>query len=126
MEGATKASYADLERIHMKPFIDCLAQGVSTIMTSYTSWNGVRMHGHHFLLTNILKQKLGFQLPSSTYFLKSGIGYYFQYFMKKRRLKASTNLTVFMGMMLFNSLREGHLKKNDFKRVSTGNAQRAM
>ncbi|KAF8396891.1 hypothetical protein HHK36_018526 [Tetracentron sinense] len=61
MEGDTKSSFADLERIHMRPYLDCLAQGVSTIMASYTSWNGVRLHGHHFLLTNILKEKLGFK-----------------------------------------------------------------
>ncbi|KAF8396892.1 hypothetical protein HHK36_018527 [Tetracentron sinense] len=61
MEGDTKSSFTDLERIHMRPFLDCLAQGVSTIMVSYNSWNGVRMHGHHFLLTNILKEKLGFK-----------------------------------------------------------------
>ncbi|KAL4606147.1 hypothetical protein ACB092_09G081400 [Castanea dentata] len=61
MEGDTVSSFEDLERIHMKPYLHCLAQGVSTIMPSYTSWNGTRMHGHRFLLTDILKEKLGFK-----------------------------------------------------------------
>ncbi|XP_050243848.1 uncharacterized protein LOC126692322 isoform X9 [Quercus robur] len=60
MEGNTVSSFEDL-RIHMKPYLHCLAQGVSTIMPSYTSWNGTRMHGHRFLLTDILKEKLGFK-----------------------------------------------------------------
>ncbi|XP_065628060.1 uncharacterized protein LOC112018089 isoform X1 [Quercus suber] len=61
MEGNTVSSFEDLGRIHMKPYLDCLAHGVSTIMPSYTSWNGTRMHGHRFLLTDILKEKLGFK-----------------------------------------------------------------
>ena len=62
MEGDTVSSFEDLEKIHMKPYLHCLAQGVSTIMPSYTSWNGTRMHGHRFLLTDILKEKLGFKV----------------------------------------------------------------
>ena len=46
----------------MKPYLHCLAQGVSTIMPSYTSWNGTRMHGQRFLLTDILKEKLAFKV----------------------------------------------------------------
>ena len=62
MEGDTVSSFEDLEKIHMKPYLGCLAYGVSTIMPSYTSWNGTRMHGHRFLLTDILKEKLGFKV----------------------------------------------------------------
>lgn len=46
----------------MAPYFDCLAQGVSTIMASYSSWNGVPLHASHFLLTEILKEKLGFKV----------------------------------------------------------------
>lgn len=56
------SSYDDLERIHMRPYLDCISQGVSTIMVSYNSWNGQRLHGHSFLLTEILKDKLGFRV----------------------------------------------------------------
>ncbi|XP_061358056.1 uncharacterized protein LOC133302315 isoform X1 [Gastrolobium bilobum] len=60
-EGNTVLSYEDLERIHMAPYLDCISQGVSTIMASYSSWNGRKLHADHFLLTEILKEKLGFK-----------------------------------------------------------------
>ncbi|CAL0335021.1 unnamed protein product [Lupinus luteus] len=60
-EGDTVLSYEELEKIHMTPYLDCISQGVSTIMASYSSWNGHKLHGDHFLLTEILKEKLGFK-----------------------------------------------------------------
>ncbi|KAI3407202.1 Beta-glucosidase [Psidium guajava] len=60
-EGNTITSYEDLERIHMAPYLDCISQGVSTVMASYSSWNGRRLHSDHFLITEVLKNKLGFQ-----------------------------------------------------------------
>ncbi|GMP89586.1 hypothetical protein CsSME_00041095 [Camellia sinensis var. sinensis] len=60
-EGNTLASYDDLERIHMAAYLDCISQGVCTVMASFSSWNGTKMHSHHFLLTQILKDKLGFK-----------------------------------------------------------------
>jgi len=53
----------------MAPYVDCIAQGVSTIMVSYSSWNGVKLHGHRFLITEILKEKLGFKVD----FLKTDL-----------------------------------------------------
>ncbi|XP_022150942.1 uncharacterized protein LOC111018971 [Momordica charantia] len=60
-EGNTISSYDDLERIHMAPYLDCIAQGVSTVMASYSSWNGRPLHADRFLLTEVLKNKLGFK-----------------------------------------------------------------
>ncbi|KDP46532.1 hypothetical protein JCGZ_08504 [Jatropha curcas] len=60
-EGNTILPYEALERIHMAPYLDCITQGVSTIMASYSSWNGSRLHADRFLLTEVLKNKLGFQ-----------------------------------------------------------------
>ncbi|PPD87441.1 hypothetical protein GOBAR_DD15608 [Gossypium barbadense] len=60
-EGNTISSYDELESIHMAPYLDCLYKGVSTVMASYSSWNGCKLHAHHFLLTEILKGKLGFK-----------------------------------------------------------------
>ncbi|KAM7256261.1 hypothetical protein ACFE04_012002 [Oxalis oulophora] len=60
-EGNTIASYDDLERIHMAPYLDCISHGVSTIMASYSSWNNRKMHEDRFLLTEVLKEKLGFK-----------------------------------------------------------------
>ncbi|KAK3442038.1 hypothetical protein EUGRSUZ_B02276 [Eucalyptus grandis] len=60
-EGNTVTSYEDLERIHMAPYLDCISQGVCTVMASYSSWNGRRLHSDYFLLTEVLKDKLGFK-----------------------------------------------------------------
>ncbi|XP_057534405.1 uncharacterized protein LOC130812812 isoform X3 [Amaranthus tricolor] len=60
-EGNTISSYEDLERIHMAPYLDCISQGVCAVMASYSSWNGRKLHGDRFLLTEILKDKLGFK-----------------------------------------------------------------
>ncbi|XWS28727.1 hypothetical protein CRYUN_Cryun25bG0096100 [Craigia yunnanensis] len=60
-EGNTISSYDDLERIHMAPYLDCISQGVSTVMASYSSWNGHKLHADRFLLTEILKDRLGFK-----------------------------------------------------------------
>lgn len=63
-EGNAILSYDGLERIHMAPYLDCISQGVCTIMASYSRWNGVPLHASHFLLTQILKEKLGFKVSS--------------------------------------------------------------
>ena len=34
--------------------------GVQTVMVSYNSWNGLKVHGHQHLLTDVLKQRMGF------------------------------------------------------------------
>ncbi|CAH8382087.1 unnamed protein product [Eruca vesicaria subsp. sativa] len=60
-EGNTTVSYEELERIHLAPYLKCIAQGVSTVMASYSSWNGSKLHSDYFLLTEVLKQKLGFK-----------------------------------------------------------------
>ncbi|CAH8350690.1 unnamed protein product [Eruca vesicaria subsp. sativa] len=60
-EGNTIVSFEELERVHIPPYLNCLAQGVSTVMASYSSWNGSKLHSDYFLLTEVLKQKLGFK-----------------------------------------------------------------
>lgn len=65
-EGNTVISYKELRDIHMLPFYDALAYGVSTVMISYSSWNGVKMSANGDLITTLLKQKLGFQVLAVT------------------------------------------------------------
>src|ERR1044072_9616950 len=45
----------------MQGYISAIRAGVGTIMPSYSSWNGVKCSGSKRLLTEILKQELGFQ-----------------------------------------------------------------
>ena len=47
--------------IHMPPYYNSIIRGVSTVMVSYSSWNGVKMHANHHLITDFLKNKLRFR-----------------------------------------------------------------
>ncbi|XP_048324315.2 uncharacterized protein LOC107410850 isoform X1 [Ziziphus jujuba] len=59
-EGNAEISESELTGIHIKPYVDCISKGVSIIMPSYSSWNGRKLHEDYYLLTEILKNKLGF------------------------------------------------------------------
>jgi beta-glucosidase len=58
--GDTAVSEADLLRIHGAGYVAAIAAGVQTVMASYNSWNGLKVHGHQHLLTNVLKKQMGF------------------------------------------------------------------
>jgi len=60
-QGDTRISEAELRAIHLPPFKEAVERGVATVMTSYSSWNGVKMHGNQFLVTDVLKKELGFK-----------------------------------------------------------------
>ncbi|HEU4735031.1 MAG TPA: glycoside hydrolase family 3 N-terminal domain-containing protein [Kofleriaceae bacterium] len=59
-QGNTELSEADLRAIHLPPFQAAVQRGVGAVMISYSSWNGVKMHGNQFLITQVLKGELGF------------------------------------------------------------------
>jgi beta-glucosidase len=59
-QGETTLPEADLRSIHIAPYLPAIESGVLTVMASYNSWNGVRAHGNRRLLTEILKEELGF------------------------------------------------------------------
>uniref|UniRef100_A0ACD5XC48 Uncharacterized protein n=1 Tax=Avena sativa TaxID=4498 RepID=A0ACD5XC48_AVESA len=60
-EGNTIIDERGLMKIHMPAYFNSIIRGVSTIMVSYNSWNGNKMHGNHFLITDFLKNKLKFR-----------------------------------------------------------------
>ncbi|KAL0410239.1 UNVERIFIED_CONTAM: Lysosomal beta glucosidase [Sesamum latifolium] len=60
-ENNTLASRHDLLRIHMPAYYDSIIKGVGTIMISYSSWNGVKMHVNRDLITGFLKNTLRFR-----------------------------------------------------------------
>src|SRR3954453_15628186 len=60
-QGDTRVDEATLRRIHLPGYIQAIKDGVGTIMPSYSSWNGVKVSGSKRLLTDILKQELGFE-----------------------------------------------------------------
>ncbi|XP_006840240.2 uncharacterized protein LOC18430014 [Amborella trichopoda] len=47
--------------IHMGGYYHAIIKGVSTIMVSYSSWNGEKMHANPDLVTNFLKKTLHFR-----------------------------------------------------------------
>ncbi|CAI5493994.1 unnamed protein product [Closterium sp. Naga37s-1] len=58
--GETVGGEAELRKVHLLPYVAAVAEGVSTIMASYSSWNGTKMHGNGYLLTDVLRKELGF------------------------------------------------------------------
>ena len=64
-ENNTVLSFHDLMRIHMPPYDDAVIKGVASVMISYSSWNGVKMHENRFLITDILKNKLKFRVTNA-------------------------------------------------------------
>uniref|UniRef100_A0A0D9VZ16 Beta-glucosidase n=1 Tax=Leersia perrieri TaxID=77586 RepID=A0A0D9VZ16_9ORYZ len=50
-----------LMNIHMPAYLNALQKGVSTVMISYSSWNGIKMHANHDLITRFLKERLNFK-----------------------------------------------------------------
>ena len=60
-QGNTEISEAELRSTHLPPFQAAVAQGVGSIMVSFSSWNGQKLHSHKRLLTDILKGELAFQ-----------------------------------------------------------------
>jgi beta-glucosidase len=60
-QGDAVCDEATLRSIHLPPFIDAIKAGVGSIMVSYSSWNGVKLHRHKYLITDLLKGELGFE-----------------------------------------------------------------
>jgi beta-glucosidase len=59
-QGNTVCDEATFRRIHLAPYLSAIRAGVGSIMVSYSSWNGEKMHGNKHLLTDVLKNELGF------------------------------------------------------------------
>jgi beta-glucosidase len=78
-QGDTQLSEAALRAVHLPPYQSAIGAGVGSVMVSYSSWNGAKMHGDKYLITDVLKAELGFtgfvvsdwagikQLPDPTY-----------------------------------------------------------
>lgn len=60
-QGDTRVDEATLRKIHLPGYITAIRAGVGSIMPSYSSWNGVKCSASKRLLTEILKEELGFQ-----------------------------------------------------------------
>ena len=60
-QGETTLSWEELQATHVAPYYPALEAGVMTVMVSFNSWNGEKCHGSRFLVTEVLKGRLGFE-----------------------------------------------------------------
>ncbi|XP_022951713.1 uncharacterized protein LOC111454423 isoform X1 [Cucurbita moschata] len=60
-ENDTVIDRHSLFSIHMPGYYHSIIKGIATVMASYSSWNGEKMHAHKELLTDFLKNTLNFR-----------------------------------------------------------------
>jgi len=60
-QGNTICDEATLRKLFLPPYVAAIKAGVGSIMVSYNSWNGEKMHGNKYLLNGVLKGELGFK-----------------------------------------------------------------
>lgn len=59
-QGDAVLSERDLVAMHAPGYPAGIDAGALTVMVSFSSWNGVKNHGNPTLLTDVLKQRMGF------------------------------------------------------------------
>lgn len=59
-QGNTQVDEATLRALFLAPYAAAVEAGAMSVMASFNSWNGTRMHAHRYLLTELLKGELGF------------------------------------------------------------------
>jgi beta-glucosidase len=60
-QGNADIDEAALRAVHLPPYEAALAAGALNVMVSYSSWQGTKLHAHHYLVTDVLKGELGFR-----------------------------------------------------------------
>ncbi|WP_346837661.1 glycoside hydrolase family 3 N-terminal domain-containing protein [Microbulbifer sp. SAOS-129_SWC] len=59
-QGNAQIDERELVQIHNAGYPPAIEAGVQTVMASFSSWNGEKNHGNQYLLTDVLKQRMGF------------------------------------------------------------------
>jgi beta-glucosidase len=59
-QGNAVVTEAELRDVHAGGYLAAIEAGAMIVMASYNSWNGVKLHGNHYLLTDVLKGRLAF------------------------------------------------------------------
>ncbi len=60
-QGNAKISEQELIEIHAAGYTTAIGAGVQTAMASFSAWNGEKLHGSKYLLTDVLKDRMGFE-----------------------------------------------------------------
>jgi beta-glucosidase len=59
-QGDNIVSESDLFRLHAQGYVGGLSAGAQSVMASFNSWHGEKVHGHKYLLNDVLKDRMGF------------------------------------------------------------------
>lgn len=59
-QGNADISETELRDVHGTPYFAALQAGAGSVMVSYSSWQGRKMSSNRSLLTDVLKERLGF------------------------------------------------------------------
>lgn len=59
-QGDNIADEETLYKIHAQGYVGGLNAGAQTVMASFNSWHGEKIHGSKYLLTDVLKDRMGF------------------------------------------------------------------
>jgi beta-glucosidase len=49
-----------VRKMYLPPYQSAIEAGAMNVMASFSSWKGTKMHAQHYLLTEVLKEELGF------------------------------------------------------------------
>jgi beta-glucosidase len=60
-QGENNADETTLRDVHGQGYVTALGSGAQTVMATFNSWRGVKVHGHRYLLTDVLKGQMGFE-----------------------------------------------------------------
>ena len=60
-QGDARINEAELIAKHAQGYPAAINAGALTVMASFSSWNGIKHHGNHSLLTDVLKGRMGFK-----------------------------------------------------------------
>lgn len=58
--GETAVDEETLRAIHLAPYVTAMDYNAQSVMISYSSWNGLKMHAQQYLITEVLKGELAF------------------------------------------------------------------
>lgn len=59
-QGDACMDEATLRALHLPPYQAAINAGALSVMASYSTWNGMKMHAHRHLLSDVLKDEMGF------------------------------------------------------------------
>ncbi|GAA4899162.1 glycoside hydrolase family 3 protein [Streptomonospora salina] len=59
-QGDARMSERELRRIHLRPYRAAVRADVASVMVSFSSWDGLKIHQHEYLVDDVLKGELGY------------------------------------------------------------------